>query len=131
MQHHYVLWRNSIQTENGSNLFFAAFDGDMCSFHIEILQRNSGLPGTCKRKWFLSETKNNKNHNHHTIWGWGNIHFVKCLCGGIVILVVRQMRLSLQNYFHCYHHRVGLFPYLAHRWGERDSLVWKLKLKVK
>lgn len=56
MQHHYLLWRNSIQMENGSNLFFTAFDGDMCSFHIEILQRSSGLPGTCNRKWFLSET---------------------------------------------------------------------------
>lgn len=41
------------------------------------------------------------------IWGWENICFVNCFCGGIVILVVRQMRLSLQNYFHCYHHRVG------------------------
>lgn len=117
--------------ENGSNLFFTAFDGDMCSFHIEILQRSSGLPGTCNRKWFLSETNNNNNHNHHMIWGWGNMHFVNYLCGGMVILVVEPIWLSLQNYFHCYQHRVGLFPHLVHCMRRKNQLSLKAEMKSK
>lgn len=55
-----------------NGLLLAAFDGNVCSFHTEVvLHGNSRPPEAHRCEWFLSETKNN---NHHTIQGQGNKH---------------------------------------------------------
>lgn len=55
------------------NLFFAAFDWDVCSLHVERLRRSSGLSGIRKCPWFLSGINKNNDHNLGTGWGTSTV----------------------------------------------------------